>query len=196
MKTVFLSLALAIGLSACSTSETKFSTDQQAVFDAMKNYVELVQNQDIEALWESLSPDAQELYQRELGSPKGAISTWRSIRIDLDHPESRTSEAQKAKLREALKNLPEDPTKMTPKDYYVWKVSKTLTPELITGTARLWERSNIEGIEVTGTSAIVTLKVGDEKRISWSRHEGGWKLDGKPSTMGELKNARERENGN
>ncbi|MHC4841167.1 MAG: hypothetical protein ACYTDT_09465 [Planctomycetota bacterium] len=196
MKVLFTMLALTVALSGCMTSNSDWTSDQQAVFDAMQEFVEYVRKEDTASMWDALSPDGQEIYRRELEFPGGARSTWKSIKEALDNPESRLPDAQRSKLEADLENLPDDPTKMTPKGYYSWKISKTLTSEGIANTARLWERLNISSIEVDGTTAIVELKSGDEKRISWSRHDGVWKFDGKPSTMRELKDAREREKRN
>ena len=145
-------------------------------------------------MWDRLSPDAQDLYKRELEgtNPAGVRATVSMNKAALD-PEALTSDNDRARIKALLATLPEDPDSMTPKDYYIWRMRPEFTPEGAKNTARLFSRSNIDSITIEGETATVMLKAGDPKRYSWVRHDGVWKFDVKPSILRALETARKRE---
>lgn len=184
-------LLVALVLSACPQGPD-WDADQTAVHSTMNDWATAVTRGDAEALWDMLSPDAQDVYKRELQAPKGVQQTVKLNQASLG-PDSRMPESEKERTRNLLKTLPADPDKMTPKDYYIWRVTPELNPEGAQRTERLFAKSNIEEISIDGDNATVVLKNGDPDRYSWVRHNGVWKFDLKPSILRALEIARKRE---
>lgn len=173
----------------------ELNPEQEAVYKAMRQWCDKLSAKDSDALWEMLSPDAQDIYRRELEAPGGVRSQAKLLQAGLE-PGGVTSEAEKNRMREGLKELPPDPEKLTAKDYYKWRIAKEATPEAVANTSRLFARDNLVSIKVEGDNATVTLKHGDPKTYSWIRHSGVWKIDLKPSILRALDDARRRESGN
>jgi hypothetical protein len=192
VRSLLLLLSLACLLSAC-TGEPEWNAEQQSVHKSMLEWSMAVSRKDGAAMWEMLSPDAQEVIRRELEAPSGARWAVKSSKAALD-PEARTPEAERERIAKQVKALPPDPEKMSPKDYYIWKVTPDLTAEGSERTASLFEKRNISQISIEGDRATVILKHGDPDRYSWVRHEGVWKNDVKPSILRELEEVRRREN--
>lgn len=160
----------------------------------MMEWAEAVMKQDTDALWDRLSPDAQEWFKRELEgtNPPGARATVKMNKAFLE-PGARTTEEDRQRVIALLATLPPDPESMTPKDYYAWRIKAELTPEGSERTHRLFSKANIKEIVVEGDRATVILKNGDPDRYSWVRHDGVWKNDLKPSILRALEDARKRE---
>lgn len=177
------------------TAGSKWTEDQQAVYAAMQDWSKAVSEQDGDAMWEMLSPDAQEIYERQLKGEGGARQIVAMDKAALE-PDSLLSEEDKQKARRRLASLPENPEKMTAKDFYLWRIEGQFSQESIRDQVRLFDRSNIEEIQVSGGKASVKLKSGDPDRYSWVRHDGVWKFDLHPSILRALKDARARENRN
>jgi hypothetical protein len=175
---------------SCGSGATAWDADQSAVHKAMLEWSSAVTRQDAEALWDRLSPDAQDLYKREL--ELGVRPAVKNDQVALD-PEALTSDTDRAKAKARLAEMPADPDKMTAKDYYIWRLKREFSAEGAETTARLFARDNVESITIEGERATVVLKSGDPQRYSWVRHDGVWKNDVKPSILRELENVRERE---
>lgn len=189
-------LLLLLVLAGCTggTGGPELSPEQEAVYKAMRQWCDNLAGKDHDALWEMLSPDAQEIYRRELEAPGGVRSQAKLLEAGLEAG-SVASESEKTRMREGLKALPPDPEKLSAKDYYKWRIAKEATQEAIANTSRLFARDNLVSIKVEGDSATVTLKHGDPKTYSWIRHSGVWKIDLKPSILRALDDARRRESG-
>jgi len=198
VKRLFLPTLLLAALVAATLSVTSceqgpnWDADQTAVHDAMNDWSAAVTRGDGEALWEMLSPDAQEIYRRELEAPKGVRQTVKLNKASLG-PDSKMAEEEKDRVRKLLATLPDDPDKMTPKDYYIWRINPSLTPEGAQRTEALFAKSNVKEISIQGDNATVVLKNGNPDRYSWVRHKGVWKFDVKPSILRALEDARRRE---
>ncbi|MCA8915358.1 MAG: hypothetical protein KDB90_08095 [Planctomycetes bacterium] len=190
---IFSALALSALLAGCPSS-SDWDADQEAVHKAMLEWSSAVTRQSADDMWDRLSPDAQDLYKRELEgtNPAGVRATVSLNKAALD-PEALTSDNDRARIKALLATLPEDPDSMTPKDYYIWRMKPEFTAEGAENTARLFSRSNIDSITIEGETATVMLKAGDPKRYSWVRHDGVWKFDVKPSILRALETARKRE---
>lgn len=188
-----LLLVLSLLLAACP-QQIELNPDQEAVHKAMQEWADSVMKKDTDALWDRLSPDAQDWYRRELEgtSPPGVRATVKMNKAALE-PDARTSEEDRQRIITLLATLPPDPDKMTPKDYYAWRLKPELTPEGSERTHRLFSKSNLKDIEIEGDRATVILKSGDPDRYSWVRHSGVWKFDVKPSILRALEEARKRE---
>ncbi|MCB9894252.1 MAG: hypothetical protein H6839_07380 [Planctomycetes bacterium] len=191
--TIIAILFAALVLAGCPQS-TDWNADQEAVHKAMLEWSSAVTRQSAEDMWDRLSPDAQDIFKRELEgtNPAGVRATVAMNKTALD-PAALTSDNDRARIKALLATLPEDPDHMTPKDYYIWRVKPDLTAEGAEKTARLFSRENVESITIEGERATVVLKAGDPKRYSWVRHDGVWKFDVKPSILRALETARERE---
>jgi hypothetical protein len=180
-------------LAACP-QQIELNPDQEAVHKAMMEWADFVMKKDTAGMWDRLSPDAQDWFRRELEgtSPPGVRATVKMNKAALE-PGARTSEEDRQRIITLLATLPPEPEKMTPKDYYAWRVTPQLTPEGSERTHRLFSKSNIKAIEIEGDRATVVLKSGDPDRYSWVRHGGVWKNDVKPSILRALEDARKRE---
>lgn len=187
-------ISVALILSACP-QETEWTPDQKAVHQAMLEWSGAVTKRDAEAMWEMISPDAQEIFRRELEAPGGAKQTVKLTKASLD-PASLISAERRKEFEELLSSLPENVEKMTPKDYYVWRMTPKLTSENALQTERLWSKDNVSSISIDGDRATVVVKNGDPDRYSWVRHDGVWKFDLKPSILRALETARQLETQN
>jgi hypothetical protein len=185
-------LLIAVATSSCGGSD--WSEDQQAVHKAMMEWSLAVSREDGNAMWEMLSPDAREIYRREL---EGTSPPGIRVQVKLDRaalaPGSRISAELRKEVEARLATMPPDPDHMTAQEYYVWRVTPGFSAEGAENTAGLFGKSNISQIEIDGDRATVILKAGDPDRISWVRHDGLWKFDLKPSTLRALEEAREKE---
>lgn len=161
----------------------------------MLDWSKAVSNQDGESMWDMLSPDAQEVYKRELEGEGGVRQTVKLNKAALA-PDARTPDAERERIRKLLETLPDDPDSMTPKQYYVWRMTPDLTQEGAERTARLFDLSNVQEIAVQAEKATVVLKNGNPDRYSWVRHDGVWKFDLHPSILRALEDARKREREN
>jgi len=188
-----LLLILSLLLAACP-QELELNPDQEAVHKAMMEWADSVMKKDTAAMWDRLSPDAQDWFRRELEGtdPPGARATVRMAKATLE-PGAQTHEDERQRQIALLATLPPDPDKMTPKDYYVWRMTPQLTPEGSERTHRLFSKANIKDIVIEGDRATVLVKNGDPDRYSWVRHSGVWKFDVKPSILRALEDARKRE---
>lgn len=188
-----LLLCLSLLLAACP-QQIELNPDQEAVHKAMMEWADSVMKKDTDAMWERLSPDAQDWYRRELEgtSPPGVQATVKMNKAALE-PGARTSEEDRQRIIALLATLPPEPDKMTAKDYYAWRLKPELTPEGSERTHRLFSKSNLQDIEIEGERATVMLNSGDPNRYSWVRHDGVWKFDVKPSILRALEDARKRE---
>jgi hypothetical protein len=187
---ICLSAVLVLMLSACAED---WSEDQQAVHKAMRDWSAAVTAKDANAMWEMLSPDAREIYRRELEAPGGARTVVRMNKLALENPDSKLSPERRKQLEADLATLPPNPDGMSAQEYYVWRVTPDLTAAGAENTAGLFAKANVTAIEIDGDRATVVLKNGDPDRISWVRHEGHWKFDLKPSTLRALEEVREKE---
>jgi len=185
--------ALLCLLSSCGPGHD-WNDDQRAVHSAMMEWSMAVSRKDANAMWEMLSPDARDVYKRELEgvTPPGVRTTVAMSKLALK-PEARTPEAERERLTLLLANLPPDPEGMTAQEYYVWRVTPDLTPEGAERTGGLFAARNVKEIEIKGDRATVALEAGDPDRYSWVRHDKVWKFDLKPSTLRALEEAREKE---
>jgi len=190
---VILCLVLATALASCN-SEPEWTEDQTAVHKAMMDWSMAVSRRDGAELWDNLSPDAQDIFRRELEgtSPPGVRVTVKMYQASLS-PDARTPESERQRIKGELAKLPPDPDKMTAKDYYIWRITPDLTAEGAERTASLFAKGNISQIEVEGDRATVILKNGTPDRYSWFRHDGVWKNDIKPSILRALEEARSKE---
>jgi len=188
-----LLLILSLLLAACP-QQAELNPDQEAVHKAMMEWADSVMKKDTDAMWERLSPDAQDWFRRELEGtdPPGARATVRMAKATLE-PGAQTHEDERQRQIALLATLPPDPDNMTPKDYYVWRMTPQLTPEGSERTHRLFSKANIKDIVIEGDRATVLVKNGDPDRYSWVRHSGVWKFDVKPSILRALEDARKRE---
>jgi hypothetical protein len=189
-------LLILLLLAGCTggTGGPDLNPEQEGVYRAMRQWCDRLAGKDHDGLWEMLSADAQDIYRRELEAPGGVRSQAKLLHAGLE-PGGVTSEAEKNRMREGLKELPPEPEKLTAKDYYKWRIAKEATPEAIANTSRLFASDNLVSIKVEGDNATVTLKHGDPKTYSWIRHGGVWKIDLKPSILRALDDARRRESG-
>lgn len=197
MKVASLLLLVGLGFMTACTSNAggpELNPEQEGVYRAMRQWCDKLAGKDHDGLWEMLSPDAQDVYRRELEAPGGVRSQAKLLAAGLE-PGSVASETEKNRMREGLKALPSEPDKLTPKDYYKWRIAKEATPEAVANTSRLFARDNLVSIKIEGDNATVTLKHGDPKTYSWIRHSGVWKIDLKPSILRALDDARRRESG-
>ncbi|MBZ0136477.1 MAG: hypothetical protein K8I27_08910 [Planctomycetes bacterium] len=195
MKTsLFLIFAMSalLVLPGCPESDA-WTSEQQGVHDAMLAWSKAVSNQNADAMWEMLSPDAQEFYKRELEGEGGVRQAVKMNRAALK-PEARTPESERERIRKLLGALPDNPDNLTPQAYYGWRVTPELTQEGASRTSGLFERSNVSTISVQGDSATAVLKNGNPDRYSWVRHDGVWKFDLHPSILRALEETRKREN--
>lgn len=186
-------ILLALLVAAACNQGPDWTPEQKAVHDAMENWAEAVDKNDVAAMWDMLSPDAQDKYRRELVMPGGAQATVKMSKAALA-PDARTPPAERERLKKVLATLPEHPEKMTPKDYYIWRMKPKLTPEGAERTHALFSWKNIDEISIEGDRATVVVKSGDPSRYSWVRHDGVWKFDVNPSILRALEDARAREN--
>lgn len=188
----FLALVFLLMLASCGGG-ADWNADQTAVHKAMRDWSAAATAKDANAMWEMLSPDAREIYRRELEAPGGARTVVKLSKEALKDPDSRLSPERRKQIEADLATLPPNPDAMTAQEYYVWRVTPDLTAEGAERTSSLFAKANVEDIEVAGDRATVILKNGDPDRISWVRHEGHWKFDLKPSTLRALEEARENE---
>lgn len=186
-----ITIIFAFAVSGCP-QETEWTAEQKDVHDAMLAWSKAVSAQDGEAMWEMLSPDAQELYERELKGEGGVRQTVKLNQAAI-RPDARTPEDERERIKKMLKTLPEDPDAMSVKEYYVWRLTPDLTQEGADRTARLFDKTNISLISIEGENATVVLKKGDPDRYSWVRHDGVWKFDLPPSILRALEDTRKRE---
>lgn len=189
-----VSVVVLLLLSACP-QQPEWTTEQLEVHQAMLDWSKAVSNQDGESMWDMLSPDAQEVYKRELEGEGGVRQTVKLNKAALA-PDARTPDAERERIRKLLETLPDDPDSMTPKQYYVWRMTPDLTQEGAERTARLFDLSNVQEIAVQAEKATVVLKNGNPDRYSWVRHDGVWKFDLHPSILRALEDARKREREN
>jgi hypothetical protein len=183
-------LLAVLALSACGGPD--WNADQSAVYQAMRDWTAATTGKDANAMWEMLSPDAREMWKRELEGVGGVRTRVQMGKVALQQG-SLISPEQRRKIEAELSEMPPDPDKMTAQEYYVWRVGPKLTAEEAERTSTLYSRQNVAEIEVDGDRATVILKNGDPDRISWVRHEGHWKFDLKPSTLRALEEVREKE---
>lgn len=185
-------IAVILVLSACTSGG--WNDDQRAVYSGMQAWSASVSKSELESLWAMLSPEAQEIYERELTGHGGVRM---QVRLDRDatSPEALTPPAERAKAVERLKNLPADPDKMTAKDYYMWRIKRDLTAQNAANTAELFAKANIKDIEIKGETATVHLQHGEPSVYAWKKVNGDWKFDLKPSILRELESVRRREAG-
>lgn len=169
-----------------------WNADQKAVYDAMQGWTKAVSKGDIDAMWDRLTPDAQEIYDRELKGRRGIQETVRQLKAGIS-PDARTPAEERARIEKALKELPPEPEKMTAKDYYRWRVTPDLTPTRAANNAALFAKANIVEISVQGQTATVVLKDGQPDRYNWKKSGGDWKFDLPPSILRALEATRERE---
>ncbi|MEZ5993816.1 MAG: hypothetical protein R3E76_15890 [Planctomycetota bacterium] len=188
-------LLLVFALVAACPQDTEWTPEQKGVHQAMMDWSGAVTKRDAEAMWEMISPDAQEIYRRELEAPGGAKQTVKLTQASLE-PGSLISAKRRKELEELLASLPKNVEKMTPKDYYVWRMTPELTSENALNTERLLAKDNVSSISIDGDRATVELKNGDPDRYSWVRHDGVWKFDLKPSILRALETARQLETQN
>jgi hypothetical protein len=141
-----------------------------------------------------LSPEAQEIYEREL---TGRMGVRMVVQLDKEAtaPDAVTPPAERGRAEARLKSLPAEPDKMSAKDYYIWRVKRDLTPKSAANTADLFAKANIKDIEVKGDVATVYLQHGDPGSYLWKKVNGDWKFDLKPSILRELESVRRREAG-
>ena len=185
-------LALVVLLVTGCPQGPDWNDDQKAVHDAMNDWSAAVTRGDGPALWGMLSPDAQDIYRRELEAPEGVRQTVKLNKAALD-PDSKMGDEEKERVRKLLDTLPENPDEMTPEDYYIWRITPSLDPEGAQRTEALFAKSNVKEISIQGDNATVVLKNGNPDRYSWVRHKGVWKFDVKPSILRALEDARRRE---
>jgi len=187
-------LILAV-LSGCvSDASTDWTEDQRAVHAAMSGWSSAASKGDIGAMWDALTPDAQDVYQRELTGKNGVRESVLQLKAALE-PGTLAPPEEQARVRKVLATLPESPDKMTAKDYYEWRVKPDLTPQKTANTAQLFAKANIKEISVTGDSATVLLNNGDPDRYTWKKVGGVWKFDLPPSILRALETVRRREAG-
>jgi hypothetical protein len=184
-----MTILFALLLAGC-TGSSEWTPEQEAVFDAVQTWNTAYAGQDTDALWKMLSPDSKEWYRRELEGEGGLRQT---VKMDRAALHEGTPAEERERIEKFLATLPTDPEKMTPKDYYKWKLTPKLTQEAAEANARLFARTNIQEISVQGDKAVMVLKEGKPDRYSWVRHDGDWKFDLPPSTMRALEEARQRE---
>lgn len=188
----FLAL-LALLCAACTRDpDASWSNDQKAVHAAMQAWSAAASKHDTDAMWKLLSPDAQDIYLRELTGKDGLREQVRLIKASLA-PEARTTPEQRRKNEEFLKALPENPGEMTVEQYYAWRTKRELTPEKTENTARLFEKGNIADMTFSGSIATVVLERGEPSRYLWKKVGGDWKFDLHPSILRELEDVRRRE---
>ena len=189
-----LLLVLAAVIASCGGG-TGWDADQKAIHGEMVDWAMYVTKGDAEAMWEMLSPDAQDIYERELKGERGVRQTVKLTKASLGK-DSQISPERRKELEATLADFPPDPDKMTAKDYYVWKTKPKLTPEAAQSNESAFAKTNIKEISIEGDRATVVVKNGDPKRYSWVRHDGVWKFDVKPSILRALEIARKRESDN
>lgn len=142
------------------------------MFDSARAWVKAVKDDDTAAMWELLSDDSQEFYERALRGQDGVRMEVKRLKAGL---EGLTSEEEKQRIREDLKKYPDDPDNMTPKDLYAW-LRRDVSDAEKDNTARLWAKDNIEDIRVTDDSAVLVLKNGTPLEYNWVREEGKWRF--------------------
>lgn len=186
---------VAFSLGACTNDPSAdWSDDQRAVHGAMLDWSAAASKGDVAAMWDMLTPDAQEVYQRELTGKNGVRETVLQLKASLA-PDSQAAPEEMERVAKALKTLPEAPEKMSAKDYYEWRIRPDLTPERTANTAQLFAKTNLKEILVTGDSATVLLLNGDPDRYTWKKSGGVWKFDLPPSILRALETVRRREAG-
>ena len=182
------SLCVVLLLASC-TSGSGWNEEQQAIYAAMRAWSAAVSKGETETLWGKLSPQAHEWYERELTGHNGVRTMVKMDRAALA-PDALTPAPERARIEARLKTLPKNPEKMSPRDYYAWRVKRALTPESAANTSRLFERENVKGISVKGDTATVTLHHGDPDQYHWKKVTGDWKFDLRPSILRELEETR------
>lgn len=183
-------LVLALLLASCTGGG--WNEDQRAVYSAMQAWSASVSKGELETLWSMLSPEAQEIYEREL-TGRGGVRMMVELDKAATAPGAVTAPAERSQAEARLQALPADPDKMSAKDYYVWRLKRDLTAERAANTADLFAKANIKSIEVKGDTATVHLQHGDPPAYQWKRVGGDWKFDLKPSILRELESVRRRE---
>lgn len=182
-------------LSACPNDPSAdWTEDQRAVHGAMLKWSTAASKGDVSAMWDMLTPDAQEFYQRELTGKNGVRESVLQLKAALA-PDTLAPPEEQERVRKVLKELPEAPEKMQAKDYYEWRVRLDLTPEKTANTAQLFAKANIKDIAITGSDATVLLLNGDPDRYQWKKMGGDWKFDLPPSILRALETVRRREAG-
>jgi len=188
-----VSLLLCALAQGCTPSPGEnWNAEQKSVYDAMQSWSKAVSNRNIDAMWDMLTPDAQEVYERELKGRRGIQETVRQLKAGIG-PDARTPADERARIEKALKELPPEPEKMTGKDYYRWRVTPDMTPTRAANNAALFAKANIVEISVQGGTATVVLKDGQPDRYSWKKSGGDWKFDLPASILRALEATRERE---
>lgn len=185
-------LVLSLAATACGGG-ADWNADQTAVHKAMRDWAGAVTAKDANVMWEMLSPDAREIYRRELEAPGGARTVVKLNKEALKDPDSKLSPERRKEIEADLTTLPPNPDAMSAQEYYVWRVAPDLTADGAERTASLFAAVNVDAIEVEGDRATVILKNGTPDRYSWVRHDGVWKFDLKPSTLRALEEVREKE---
>lgn len=194
MRTRWL-IVLLLAVAACTADPAAdWDTDQRAVHAAMAAWAGAASKGDLDAMWDMLTPDAQEVYQRELTGKNGVRESVVLLKASLA-PDSEAPPEEKQRVEKVLKTLPQEPEKMTAKDYYKWRVEPDLTPTKTANTAQLFAKANIKGITITGDTATVLLANGDPDRYTWKKSAGDWKFDLPPSILRALETVRRREAG-
>lgn len=187
-----LIVAIAVLLIVSCTSEPTWTADQKAVLGAAQKWDIAKAQQDYAAMWDLLSPDAQELYDRELRGTPGVRQTVKLAKAALQEG-SRISDADRQKRIDELAQFPDDPDKMDSKAWYIWRTERDMAKQGPAGAAALFAREYIKSISIQGEEATIVLKQGNPDRYSWVRVSGDWKFSPAPSTMRALDEARQRE---
>jgi hypothetical protein len=190
--TTCAALAAFLMLAACTSGG--WNDDQRAVYSAMQAWSSSASKGELETLWAMLSPEAQDIYEREL---TGRMGVRMVVQLDKEAtaPDAVTPPAERGRAEARLKSLPAEPDKKSAKDYYIWRVKRDLTPKSAANTADLFAKANIKEIEIKGDVATVHLQHGDPGSYLWKKVNGDWKFDLKPSILRELESVRRREAG-
>jgi hypothetical protein len=189
-RTAALSMLLVCFLASCTGGG--WNEDQRGVYAAMQAWSASASKGELETLWSMLTPDAQQIYERELTGIHGVRMTVKLDKAALA-PDALTPPEERRKAEARLKMHPDEPDKLSAREYYIWRVKRELTPQSAANTARLFARENIKDIEVKGDSATVVLHHGDPGLYYWKKVKGDWKFDVRPSILHALESVRRRE---
>ncbi len=178
--TLCLMVLALLAVGGCVKNESRFNTQQQAVYDAMQAWSRACERRDTAAMWEMLSKDAQRFYTRELIEHVRPFVKMNKATLQ---PGSIISDKRRKELEEDLAALPADPENMTPAEYYAWRIDGELTPGAVENQTRLFSEQNVENIELDGERATAVLRNGDPRRYFWRKEGGDWKFDVMPSML-------------
>lgn len=168
-------------LTSCA-ARVEWTDEQEAVYEAMQAWAVAVSEEDPDAMWEMLSPDARKFYQLER---RGVVLEVKSHKAALDS--EHLSEEDRKRSEATLARYPDDLEGMTPREFYGWQLRDDFTLERVDAQRRHFSRQNVEDIEIEGNRATVKLRRGEGTRHFWVRHDGVWKYDLSPSRLRELR---------